>query len=573
MKKLIKKSIMGLAAASLLATGGCTNLDETIFSQLNDTNIDLSNPDDLASILGAAVAQYRYFIIGDWFPLGQLLEETTDQYVVPARVAFGWGDAYINLHKHNWGTEVGQIQAPYDRAYQGIVYANLVCDQLADATTESEKASLAQAKFFRGMFYYHLMENYGNVPLHITQNVEQGYLPEQVGVENLYNWLVEEFQWIKDNIQDLGNGWGSKGAATMTLAKLYLNKNVYLGTSGNDGYEKCLNEVNDIIAMGKYSLAPNYLDPFRVDISSCPEVIFYIPQDNTHAIHYGWNAFCFAEPMREVWATSCAAYNASAGIPQWLDTYDPDDKRFTDTWLGGQLRAAVKNADGSYTPNAGDPIYYSTHDWTGTGIFTLNYNLHSVDRPGCFLQEGYRMQKYEMQMGNSFGAAATDQVVYRYADVLMMKAECLLRLGRDEQTAADLVTQVRRRSFPTNPTKATRTVAELKGGSCYVYGHDEYQTNEDGELGCVDWTNHIRTSEGGADIEFGGLLDDLGWEFVCEFHRLQDLRRFKMNDGRSVFTGKSWFCKDAGTDTHYEVFNIPSEAMKANMKLVQNPGY
>ncbi|MCH5246793.1 MAG: RagB/SusD family nutrient uptake outer membrane protein [Muribaculaceae bacterium] len=572
MKNIIKKSVWSLLAAGLLSTGACTNLDENLYDSLNDTNVDLTNESDLALILGAAVAQYRYFIIGDWFPLGQLVEEVTDQYVVPARVAFGWGDAYINLHKHDWGTEVGQIQAPYERAYQGIAYANLVCDQLAEAQGAGLQ-NLAQARFFRGMFYYHLFDNYGNVPLQTTQDVEPGYLPQQVGVENLYNWLVDEFKFIKENIQeDMGNGWGNKAAAMMTLAKLYLNKNTYLGTSGNDGYQAALNELNEIIAMNKYSLATTYLEPFKVDISDCKEVIFYIPQDNTHAVHYGWNAFCFSEPMRAAWETSCAAYNASAAIPQFLDTYHPNDQRFTDTWLGGQLRTAVKNSDGSYTPNSGDYIYYGMHDWTGTGILTLSYNLHSVDRPGCFLQEGYRLNKYEMQCGNSFGAAATDQVVYRYADVLMMKAECLLRLGQDEQTAADLVTQVRRRSFPTNTAMATRTVADLKGGSCYVYGHDEYATDDDA-AGYLDWSNHIRTSEGGSDIVLGGLLDDLGWEFCGEFHRKQDLRRFTMTDGRSVFTGKSWFCKDATTDSHYEVFNIPYTAMKANITLQQNPGY
>ena len=61
---------------------------------------------------------------------------------------------------------------------------------------------------------------------------------------------------------------------------------------------------------------------------------------------------------------------------------------------------------------------------------------------------------------------------------MFIKAECLLRLGgyndETEQTAADLVTEVRKRSFK-SAAKATRTVAQLKGGSTYDYGHREYQ--------------------------------------------------------------------------------------------------
>ena len=90
----------------------------------------------------------------------------------------------------------------------------------------------------------------------------------------------------------------------------------------------------------------------------------------------------------------------------------------------------------------------------------------------------------------------------------------------------------------------------------------EYTVPEDATTGYTDWSNHITTFEGGADIELGGLLDDLGWEFCCELHRRQDLIRFKMSDGRSVWNGKSWFCKDATTSTTYSIFSIPNEAMR-----------
>lgn len=162
---------------------------------------------------------------------------------------------------------------------------------------------------------------------------------------------------------------------------------------------------------------------------------------------------------------------------------------------------------------------------------------------------------------------------YRLADAMFIKAECLLRLGgyngETEQTAADLITEVRKRSFD-SVAKATRTVAQLKGGSVYDYGHREYTCE-----GFANWdrASYVSTQEGGSDIILGGLLDDLGWEFVGEHHRRQDLIRFKMQDGRNVFNGKSWFCKDATQETHWDYFPIPKSAMDANIKLVQNEGY
>jgi hypothetical protein len=152
---------------------------------------------------------------------------------------------------------------------------------------------------------------------------------------------------------------------------------------------------------------------------------------------------------------------------------------------------------------------------------------------------------------------------------MFIKAECLLRLGKDEQTAADLISKVRVRDFSSS-AKSIRTVAQLKGGSVYDYGHREYTCE-----GYTNWdtSSYKYTEEGGSDIILGGLLDDLGWEFVGEHHRRQDLIRFKLQDGRNVFNGKSWFCKDATNETQWNYFPIPKSAMDANINLVQNSGY
>ena len=511
MKKIFNKVLIAFAAGSI-SLSSCTNLDETLYSDLNESNIDLSNENDLSLLLGASVAQYRY-LVEDWFGMYHLLEECTDQYMVPARVGVGWGDAYINLHRHNWSPSVDQIYNPWQIAYRGIGYANLVIDAI-DPENPSTQKSLAHARFFRAMFYYHLFDMFRNIPLQTTQNVPAGYLPQQVSPQEMYDFLV---------------------------TKLYLNKNVYLETSGNDGYEACLNELNTIINSGRYSLAATYKENFAEDLSSNPEVIFVVPGDRTHTVQFGLQSYCFPQSGIEAYGSTAAGYNGSCGIPQWIRTYDEDDSRLADTWAGGPQYHATQQG-GKYIPNSD----------------TSN---------------GYRLHKYEIIGGTDDGTTADDVAIFRYTDVLMMKAECLLRLGRDKDQAASLVTQVRQRAFSSNPSKATRTVADLEGGSVYAYGHDEYTVPEGSTSGYNDWSTHITTFEGGSDIELGGLLDDLGWEFCCELHRRQDLIRFKMTDGRSVWNGKSWFCKDATTSTTYTIFSIPDEVMKSNISLKQNPGY
>ena len=571
MKKIFSKVLIAFAAGSISLTS-CTDLDETLYDRLNETNIDLSNEKDLSLLLSAVTAQYRY-LVEDWFGMYHLLEESCDQYMVPARPGVGWGDAYINLHKHNWGPSVGQIYNPWQIAYRGIGYANSVIDAI-NPDDPSTQQSLAHARFFRAMFYYHLFDMFRNIPLQTTQNVEAGYLPQQVSPQEMYDFIVQELIACKEGFGDSEFwGYGNKYAASMALAKMYLNKNVYLGTSGNDGYEACLAEVESIINSGKYSLAPTYKENFAEDLSKNPEVIFVVPGDRTHTVQFGLQSYCFPQSGIEAYGSTAPGYNGSCAIPQWIRTYDEADKRLADTWAGGPQYKALKQGD-TYIPNGDkdNPIMFEADDWTGTGILTYNQNVHSIDNPGAYQQEGYRLHKYEIIGGTDDGTTADDVAIFRYTDVLMMKAECLLRLGRNKDEAASLVTQVRARSFDST-AKATRTVADLEGGSVYAYGHDEYTVAEDAPAGYNDWSNHITTYEGGADIELGGLLDDLGWEFCCELHRRQDLLRFKMKDGRSVWDGKSWFCKDATSTTTYDIYSIPDEAMKANISLKQNPGY
>ena len=144
---------------------------------------------------------------------------------------------------------------------------------------------------------------------------------------------------------------------------------------------------------------------------------------------------------------------------------------------------------------------------------------------------------------------SNDWPLFRYADILLMKAEALLRDGKSG--AGTLVTQVRERAFKNNPQKAVVTDDDLKQGSVYDYGRrDTYKTSH----------------EGGADIQFGRFLDELGWEFTQEGRRRQDMIRF------DAFTKKSWFSHDASSKTR-DLYPIPNTVILTNSNLKQNPGY
>ena len=73
----------------------------------------------------------------------------------------------------------------------------------------------------------------------------------------------------------------------------------------------------------------------------------------------------------EAYGCTGSAQNGSCAIPQFIDTYDEEDQRLADTWAMGIQKKAVKNSDGTYTPQAGDPIPFSSDDWSGTWLFEL----------------------------------------------------------------------------------------------------------------------------------------------------------------------------------------------------------
>lgn len=561
--KLIRKINISLALSLLLIFGSCTNLDESIYDKLTDKTIDVTDPEIVGYMMGEAYAQFRFLYWG-WNGYFDLMEECSDTYMTPKRIGIGWGDLYINMHKHTWNSSQGHIEGLWNYAYVGIGYANKALDVLPKTGKNQ-----AEMRFVRALNYYVLLDAFRNVPLERTQKFEAGYLPKQVSSDTIFNYCVSELNAIKG---DLGTdkifGYPNKYAANMVLAKLYLNHNAYFGTNDNTYYEKALAEVEEVITKGGYSLAPNYLDNFKSKISTSPEVIFALPLDKKNASHNYLVNKCLVGAGAAAYGFDGSPWNGSCAVPQFIESYIVGDNRLGYTWAGGVQRAATKDAAGNFIPQSGDPIPFTSDDWSGKGVLTYSLQVHSIDNPGAYQQEGYRFVKSEIVAGDA-GTSGNDVAFFRLADAMFIKAECLLRLGRNEQVAADLITQVRSRSFKA-AKDAIRTVADLKGGSRYDYGHREYTS-----VGFANWdpASYKTTSEGGADIQLGGLLDDLAWEFVGEHHRRQDLVRFKMSDGRNVFNGKSWFCKDATTQTHWSYFPIPKAAIDANISLVQNEGY
>lgn len=554
MKKIKYTSILVLLIGVFVSSfNSCTELDETIYDTIAAEKYEFNSKD--AASLFAPVYNNLKGIYWGWNGYNDIQGESSDLRCTPYRVGIGWGDLYVSMHKHEFHSGIGHFSTAWDNGYNGITSCN---ELLADEAVKASELATAQLRGYRALYYYILFDLFRNIPLDTTYFHEDGWLPKQVSPQTTWDYIISELNDIKGKCgPDNGMGQINDYTVNMILAKMYINHNAWFNDhSDNSYYGKAIDELNEIINSGQYSLSPNYKDCFKEDISTNPEIIFGIP----YAENYGGGNYYANKWIhnagRAVWDFNGWATGGSTVLPQFLDTYDPDDSRYTDCWTIGQQY----NRSGNPIMVDGEPLIYTKE-------------LHSIINPGCYPMEGARLIKYEILPGD-FGTSYDDVPFFRLADAYLMKAECLLRLGsykgETEQTAADLVTEVRARNFKNNPAKAKRTVAQLKGGSVYKYG---YRANH-GEMGVEDkW---VITEEGGDDIELGGLLDEYAWEFVCEHHRRQDLIRFRINGGQNVYNGKSWFCKTAKTDVtdnHADIFPLPKSALDGNPNLVQNQGY
>jgi hypothetical protein len=528
--KSIKQYILALAITPVMLAACNNNLDEIVYSDVTEQNYTYQSA---TAAMGIVYANMRDLFGHTTFYMVQ--ETTSDELVMPANPS-GWDDGgiYKRLHLHTWNSENPQLLNMWNALYRGVTNSNRVISQLESgkvpATGGATKESLiAEMRAARAFFYWLICDNFGDAPLVTTTATD---LPDKATRKQIYDFIVTELTEAMPNLSEQAGkemyGRFNKWAAKALLANVYLNAEVYTGEAK---WGDCLRECNDIIGSNKYSLEADYRNVFITQNDNSPEIVFAVPFDEIHGGGFFVDMFSWHAALRDKRAMQTTPWGSGSamGVSQFIDTYDPADKRLANTWLMGPQFAmdGVTPLKGSYD-KAGQPLVF-TKDLPD-GLFTGE-------------SEGYRQNKFEIKVGARFDLS-NDFPFFRYAQVLLMKAECMLRSG-DAGGAALIVSDVRKRDF-NDPAKATVTGASLLGNTRYKYGYVE---------------NYVMADAGNTDpVQYGGLLDELGWEFAWEAQRRRDDIRF------GVFTKKSWLShKPQGANR--AVFMIPQSAVNSNPKL------
>lgn len=526
----IKQYILALALAPTVLAACNNNLDEIVFSDVTEQNYTYNSA---TAAMGIVYANMRSLFGHTNYYMVQ--ETTSDELVMPANPS-GWDDGGIfkRMHSHTWNSENPQLLNMWNALYRGVTNSNRVISQLESGkvpvpASTSKEALVSEMRAARAFFYWLICDNFGDAPLVASTSTE---VPGKSTRKEIYDFVVKELTEAIPNLSETTgrdmHGRFNKWAAKALLANVYLNAQVYAGEAK---WGECERQCDDIIGSLKYSLEANYRDNFKTLNENSPETVFAIPFDENRGGGFFVYMFSWHAALRDKGQMQSTPWGSGSamGVSQFIDTYDPADKRLPDSWIMGPQFAAdgVTPLKGSYD-KAGQNLVF-TKDLPD-GNFTGE-------------SEGYRQNKFEVKVAARFDLS-NDFPFFRYAQVLMMKAECMLRNG-NANGAAIIVSDVRRRNF-TDPAKAVVTGAKLSGNTAYQYGFVE---------------NYIVTDRGNTDaVQYGGMMDELGWEFAWEAQRRRDNIRF------GTFTTKSWLShKPQGANR--AVFMIPQAAVNSNPKL------
>ena len=511
----MKKLLYSLLAFGVLFCGrSCTNLDETVYSQLPADGF-FTNEESLLKNVGRA---YAWLSSSSWSNgylqhMGVWMNDmvTTDECIIPYREGGLWWDdgVWIQDHEHSWDYTHDGVWRTYSFVMDGVTRCNQILYQMEEANVEFDGAEklVAEVKMVRAYLYLKGIDWFRNLPL--VTDFTDTELPVQVSPQTMFDFIEKE---INDNVEYLEDaptaqnyGRVTKAAAYTMLAKLYMNASVWIGKAM---WSEASSVLDKVMGFSSLQLEDNYFTNFAVHNESSVETIWAIPLEASVTGTFPLHNITLQTLSQQTFNIYNFCWDGACGL-EWLwNSYEAADKR-RDSWLEGPQYAKPgnplmvdPNRQLTYTPYVG-PIYDQANP--------------------ALLDAGVRMCKWEYEDGLSYQAMSNDFPIYRLADIYLLKAEALMRQngGMANASAVEFANRVRSRAGASAYTTETLTLDEL--------------------------------------------LDERARELCWEGHRRQDQVRFGTYS-------KPWDNK-TNTDAYRDIYPIPRRAMTTNSNLKQNPGY
>ncbi len=463
---------------------------------------------------------------------------STDEAMIPTRGG-DWYDGgfWQSLYKHTWTPTDKALYNTWTYLYKVVAKCNeslgILSERRTLLTDAQYEECTVEVRGVRAMYYFYIMDLFGRVPLVTSSDVSLADVKQAERSETfqfVYGELSDVAQSLPDvhsNLQNDYYGRFTRPVAYFLLAKLALNAEVYSDDDWTDGsrpdgrnitlavdgqqlnaWEACEAWCDKIAAEG-YSLESDYAANFAVHNETSSENIFVIPMDK----YLYANQFQYLFRSRHYNHGSAIGQdseNGSCATVSTVRTYGYGtadvDSRYAINFYSDTLRI-----DGNVvTLDDGSPLVYMPL------AVKLDLTGDEYEKTA-----GARMAKYEIdrQAYSDGKLQGNDIVLFRYADVLLMKAEAKARSGGDGSSELNAVRS---------------------------------------RVGMASRTATLQN-----------ILDERLMELMWEGWRRNDLVRFGLfnqaYDQRTPIDGEQ-----SGYTT---VFPIPNDAIEHNGNLVQNNGY
>ena len=465
---------------------------------------------------------------------------TSDEALLPTRGGDWYdGGLWQSLFTHSWTPTETILEGTWNYLYKVIVLCNYslyLLDSHRDLVSPLDlSAYVAEVKALRAIYYCYLLDLFGSVP-YVTDTEIDMYSVRQLSRSQIFNnaWndLIESRRFLSSehsNQEGVYYGRITRPVVDFVLAKMALNAEIWYDDvwtddereAGSDillpcgelgemtAWDACIYYCDQVTQAG-YQLETDYRENFSVYNEESKENIFVIPMDKGLYANEFSNLFR-SRHYNHGSALGLGAENGISATVSTVLTYGYGtgevDRRFAYNFYADTVLVDGRTV---HLDN-GEPLVYQPL-------------AVKIDLTGSPYEKtaGARMAKYEVDRTayNDGKLQNNDIVLFRYADVLLMKSEAKVRSGRngDEE-----LNQVRKRvGMPYR--KAT----------------------------------------------LDNLLDERLMELAWEGWRRQDLIRFDRY--HLPYSSRPANAKEE-TTRYTIVFPIPQRAMNLNDQMAQNPGY
>ncbi|MDE6369737.1 MAG: RagB/SusD family nutrient uptake outer membrane protein, partial [Muribaculaceae bacterium] len=429
-----------------------------------DGELDYSQPDKMVNAAYASLGDCWYNYPFNLWPYGDLSSDDC--------LKGGGGTTDTGYHPMEiWSTLTstpGELDELWYRLYCNISRCNraLVALEQSGVTALGEATAAqrtGEVHFLRGHSYFKLLTMFRQIPW-IDEEVFKNSTQEKTrnnefSYQELFNKVINEFELayksLPMEVTD-GGGRANKVAAAAYLAKCYLTiawGDGYEATNGidfiNEDYMKKVVEYTEVVKNSNYDYLPDFGDIFLPEYKNSSESVFAVQtsqytEDNTRYGRANWSnmlngcwgmwscGWDFHKPSQNL----VNAYKTRNGYPMF-DDYDTTN----DYPVNGV--ASTQKWDPRLFHTVGMPSFPYKYE---SAYMMTTANSRTPNTYGYFTSlKDVPQRSGGETFDGSWQAFAMNDYVFRYTDVMLMRAEALIELNRCEE-ARQIINDIRRRA-------------------------------------------------------------------------------------------------------------------------------